>query len=460
MTRPSAYQCLYAPVTYGIARKARTRPFIQPSPVDVKLRSIEGTYDILPGAGTGLGRVEAWQFVESVIRRVMHRFAFEEIRTPVLEPAELVARGVGQQTDIVTKEMFSFQRGRTHYVLRPELTAPAMRAYLQHHLDQRPGEARLFYFGPCFRAERPQKGRYRQFHQFGAEVIGTLDARADAEVIAVMMATYAAFGLEGFKLRLNTLGDAPCRARYAAALQHYFEPLASELSATSLARLQKNPLRILDTKVESERCLVREAPRLLDFVGAAGTAYYERVKALLGDLGIAFVEDPFLVRGLDYYTHTAFELEAEDIGAQSALAGGGRYDGLAESIGSGKTVPAVGFAAGVERLFLALGAQQCDLPNRAPLDVFLVAVGTEAERWAFAQAQQLRAAGLRCSYELGSRSLKAQLRLAHRVAARHCVIVTDEEMRQRMAQVKNMETGVQQGVAFDALEACLRSPHH
>lgn len=423
----------------------------------MKFRSIEGTYDILPGADALLFRVEAWQHVESVIRRVMHRFGYHEIRTPVLEPLRLVARSVGEQTDIVSKEMFSFERGRTHYVLRPELTAPVVRAYLQHHLDQRPGDARLFYTGPCFRAERPQRGRFRQFHQFGAEILGTRDARADAEVIAAMMAVYEAFGLSGLRLRLNTLGDAACRQRYADALRRYFEPYAADISAASRARLQKNPLRILDTKVESERVLLQEAPLLSDYIGPDAKSYYEDVKSLLRDLGLGFEEDPLLVRGLDYYAHTAFELEADGIGAQNALAGGGRYDGLAQSIGSRKAIPAVGFAAGIERLMLALEVQECALPDSGRLDVFFVAVGAEAGRMAFSLAQRLRAAGIRSSYEMGSRSLKAQLRLANRLAARHCVIIADEELEKQAAQVKNMDTGVQESVSFDALEAFLVS---
>ncbi len=425
--------------------------------IPVKFKSIEGTYDILPGAGEILSRVEAWQYAESVIRDVLRRYGFEEIRTPVLEPLQLIARSVGQQTDIVSKEMFSFERGRTHYVLRPEVTAPVVRAYLQHHLDQRPGDARLFYMGPCFRAERPQRGRFRQFHQFGAEILGTLDARADAEVIAGMMAVYEAFGLSGLRLRLNSLGDVACRTRYADALRRYFEPFAGDISATSRARLQKNPLRILDTKVESERVLLGGAPRLPEFIGPDARAYYEEVKSLLRDLGIGFEEDSLLVRGLDYYAHTAFELEAEGIGAQNSLAGGGRYDGLARSIGGSKAVPAVGFAAGIERLLLALEVQQCAVPDGGHLDVFLVAVGDEAGRRAFSLAQKLRAAGLRCSYGLGRRSLKAQLRLANRLAARHCVIIADEELIGQQAQVKNMANGAQESVSFDALEAFLRS---
>ncbi len=400
-------------------------------------------------------RSEAWQYVEETIRAVMRRFAYEEIRTPILEPTELIARGVGQLTDIVSKEMFAFERGDTNYVLRPEVTAPVMRAYLQHHLGQRGGVQKLYYMGPCFRAERPQKGRYRQFHQFGAEVIGADDARADAEVIALMVVVYRALGLEDTVLRINTLGDEHSRPRYKEALQAYFEPHQEALSDTSRERLTRNPLRILDTKDEKERRLLDGAPRLIDFIDEESRNHYEALKAWLGSLDLDFVEDPFLVRGLDYYSRTAFELESPHIGAQSSLAGGGRYDLLAEEVGSKQRVPAVGFAAGLERLFLALDAQGIDLPATPPLDAFLIALGDEAVQWVFPAAHRLREAGLRVGYDLRGRSMKAQMRAANRQNARYVVIVAQDELEAGQAQVKNMGTSEQVPVAFDALTAYL-----
>ena len=425
--------------------------------VKTTFRTIEGAYDILPSsdATAPMAQSGAWRYVESVIRDVMGRYAYEEIRTPVLEPTELIARGVGQLTDIVSKEMFSFERGSTRYVLRPEMTAPVMRAYLQHHLDQRPGETRLFYICPCFRAERPQKGRFRQFHQFGAEIMGVSDARADAEVLALMMSVYRAFGLQGVSLKINTLGDAQSRPRYREALAAYLEPFAAELSPRSQERLKSNPLRILDTKVERERQLLGAAPRLIEFVDGPSRRHYEDLKALLDDLGEAFVEDPFLVRGLDYYTRTTFELESPDIGAQSALSGGGRYDLLAAMIGSPAPVPAVGFAAGLERLFLALEAQRIPFPAPAPPDVCLVAVGSEGQRRTFVLAHRLREDGLSVTMDLRGRSMKAQMRMAHRRSARYCVIVADREVDLGQAQIKDMHTGVQTTVSFDAIAAFL-----
>lgn len=423
-------------------------------------QNIKGTFDILPeetiSDGTTIAGTAAWQYVEATIRDVMARYNFQEIRTPILEPTELIARGVGQLTDIVSKEMFAFERGDTNYVLRPEVTAPVMRAYLQHHLGQKGGVQKLFYIGPCFRAERPQKGRYRQFHQFGCEVIGSEDARADAEVIAVMTAIYRAFGIDDTKLRLNTLGDEHSRPRYREALRAYLEPHAGELSPTSRQRLEANPLRILDTKDEKERRLLEGAPALIDFIDEASRAHYDELKSLLSDLGIRYEEDPFLVRGLDYYTRTAFELESANVGSQSALAGGGRYDLLAQEIGSKDPVPSVGFAAGMERLFLALSAQGTPLPHPGAPDVFLVALGDEAVRWAFGEAQRLRDAGLRVAYDLKGRSMKAQMREANRQNAPVTVIVGQDELTAERAQVKVMASGEQSEIAFPDLVAYLK----
>lgn len=424
-------------------------------------QNIKGTFDILPDASSTDGATipgsAAWQHVESVVREVMQRFNLEEIRTPILEETELVARGLGQLSDVVSKEMFSFERGDTSYVLRPEVTAPVMRAYLQHRLDQRGGVQKLFYIGPCFRAERPQKGRYRQFHQFGCEIIGADDPRADAETIALMLAVYDALGVQNTDLRINTLGDAESRPRYRQALQEYFRPYAARLNETSRKRLETNPLRILDTKDERERELVEGAPRLIDYVSTESRAKYEEVKAYLDALGIAYREDFFLVRGLDYYTHTAFELESPDLGAQSALAGGGRYDLLAMEIGAKEPVPAVGFAAGMERLFLALHAQGVELPGSAEPDVFMVALGDDATRWAFQRAHELRADGLCVGLDLKGRSMKAQMREANRQRARYAVIVGKDELEAGIVQLKEMQTGEQVQVPGSRIAEHVRS---
>lgn len=423
-------------------------------------RNIKGTFDILPAPTGASGQHEfgtaAWRGVETAIREVMQRFGAREIRTPILEPTELIARGVGEDTDIVSKEMFAFERTGTKYVLRPEVTAPVMRAYLQHNLAQQGGVQRLFYIGPCFRAERPQKGRYRQFHQFGAEVIGTDDARADAETIAMMMAVYDALGLRETRLLINTLGDAEARPKYREALQAYFAPYAAELSETSRRRLATNPLRILDTKNPRERELLADAPLLLDFVSDDARARYDSVRQYLTDFGIAYVESPLLVRGLDYYGHTLFELESSDLGAQSALAGGGRYDGLATDLGAKKPVPAVGFAAGIERLFLALETSGYAFAEDPKPDAFFVALGDEAERFVLAEAQRLRARGLSIALDLKGRSMKAQMREANRQDAPRVVIVGGDELARGHAVVQNMATSEKTDVALDGLAGSLR----
>ena len=422
-------------------------------------QTIRGTFDILPDAhesgGSAVPSSAAWRHVEGVVRGVMERFAFEEIRTPTLEPVDLVARGVGATTDIVSKEMFTVERSKETYVLRPEVTAPVMRAYLQHHLGQRGGAQRLYYLGPCFRAERPQKGRFRQFHQFGTELIGSDDARADAEVIANLRAVYDAFGVTGTRLRLNTLGDPADRPRYREALREHFAPHADVLSETSRQRLETNPLRILDTKAPHERALLADAPRLTDFVGPEAADHYAAVKALLDGLGVPYVEDPLLVRGLDYYTRTVFELESDALGAQSALGAGGRYDGLAEAVGSGPRVPAVGYAAGIERLFIALLDQDYAFPAPPRPDVFLVALGEAAEAASFGIAQTLRGAGLSVDFALGGRSMKAQMKAADRSAARYAVILGDQELEAGTAQVRDLEASDQRAVPIDALASTL-----
>ena len=428
-------------------------------------QSTRGTFDVLPEAytaagsgGSGGSRVAgtaAWRHVEATVRGVMERYAFEEIRTPILEPVDLVARGVGGTTDIVSKEMFTVERTRETLVLRPEMTAPVMRAVLQHSLLGAKSPRRLYYVGPCFRAERPQKGRFRQFHQFGTELLGTEDARADAETIACMRAVYAAFGITGTRLRLNTLGDAADRPRYRDALREHLAPHAADLSETSRHRLDANPLRLLDTKDPAERALLDGAPRLPDFVGPEAADHYAEVKALLDSLAVPYVEDPTLVRGLDYYTRTVFELESDALGAQSALGAGGRYDGLAEAVGAKGPVPAVGFAAGVERLFLALDAQSAALPEGPQPDAFVVALGDAATRASLGLAETLRTAGLRVEVALGGRSMKAQMKAADRSGARFALVVGDDEIAAGTVSVRDLAAFTQETVALDTLGARL-----
>lgn len=418
-------------------------------------RSIKGTFDVLPAASSADGRAiagsGAWRRVEQVVVEVMQRYGAREIRTPILEPTGLIARGIGQLTDIVSKEMFAFEREDTHYVLRPEVTAPVMRAYLQHHLDQERSVQKLFYIGPCFRAERPQKGRYRQFHQFGVEYIGTDNVRADAEVVTMMVDVYRALGINDLRLRVNTLGDEEARPAFKQALQSFLEPYADELSETSQRRLVENPLRILDTKNPRERELLEDAPSLIDFVSTASRDRYSALLEMLESVGIHYIEDPFLVRGLDYYTETAFELESDLLdSAQSALAGGGRYDLLATEIGAKNHTPAVGFAAGIERLFLALeSAGRVPAVDESP-DIFVVLVDSDGDAWATSFAHQLRSAGVSCDIDLSGRSVKAQMREANRVGARHVIVIGENERSAKTAKLKKMADGTEHEVPLSA----------
>lgn len=416
-------------------------------------KSIPGTFDVLPDGHSSGGDTVApsrmWRFLESVVHDTMARYGAGEIRTPILEPTDLIARGIGALSDIVTKEMFAFERGSTHYVMRPEVTAPVMRAYLQHNLAQKGGTQRLYYIGPCFRAERPQKGRYRQFHQFGLEVIGSEDARADAEAIVSLRDVLSGLGLQQYTLRINSLGDADSRPAYKQALVEYLTPMADELSDISRKRLESNPLRILDTKSEKEQALLKDAPLLSDFIDSESRDHHEQVKAYLSDVGIDFVEDPFLVRGLDYYSRTAFEFESPLLGAQSSIAGGGRYDLLSKEVGSKQIVPAVGFAAGMERILLACAAEGIAGPEAARVDVFLVALGDAAIDWTFGAASRLRAQNLEVAFDLKGRSMKAQMREANRQAARFVAIVGDDELAAGEVQLKDMETGEQSPVRLE-----------
>jgi len=403
-----------------------------------------GMVDILPD------EVGKWQKVERIIREEAQKFNFEEIRTPIMEQTELIARGVGQLTDIVSKEMFAFERGDDHYVLRPECTAPVARAFVEHHLDQRGGSQNLFYIGPMFRAEKPQKGRQRQFHQFGAEIIGAADPAADVDIIAFMMAIYDRIGITNTTLKINSVGDPESRKAYKEALQDYFRPNLSELSEISQQRFEKNPLRILDSKEEEDQPFIENAPVITDFLTEETAQHYEQVKQLLNDLEIPFREDPHLVRGLDYYTRTAFELISPDLGAQDALGGGGRYDLLIEEIG-GQSTPAVGFAAGIERLMIACKELGIELADEEILDVYIVTLGDNARRWAVKHLPKLRKAGLSASMDYIGRSIKAQMKDADRENAHYTIIVGDNELNEGKFMLRNMKASEENAYSFDEI---------
>ncbi len=409
-----------------------------------KYKTHLGMNDILPG------EVEKWQALEQLIRTEAKKFNLEEIRTPVMEQTELIVRGVGQLTDIVSKEIFSFSRGDDNYVLRPECTAPVARAFVEHHLEQRGGTQKLFYIGPMFRAERPQKGRLRQFHQFGVEIMGSDDPVADVECISFMMHVYNKLGITNTTLKINSIGDPESRDSYKKALVDYFKPNRDKLSELSRKRLEKNPLRILDSKEEEDQPFIEKAPLIDDYLNDASAEHFNRVKTYLDELKIHYEVDPHLVRGLDYYTRTAFELISPDLGSQDALAGGGRYDLLVEEVGGPQT-PAIGFAAGMERLLIACDELGIELAGPKQVDVYIVTLGEAARTWALKTLPRLRTKNLSATMDYMGRSMKAQMKDANRENARFAIIVGDNELREGRFTFRDMEASEESALTLDEI---------
>ncbi|MFS8741975.1 histidine--tRNA ligase [Synechococcus sp. W65.1] len=402
-----------------------------------KIHAVRGTRDILPQ------EVRLWQQVEASAREILGRANYQEIRTPILELTELFARSIGSATDVVGKEMFSFStRGEQEVSLRPENTAGVVRAYIQHGLQMAGDVQRLWYCGPMFRYERPQAGRQRQFHQLGVELLGSRDPRADAEVIALAWDLLRAVGAENLTLRLNSLGDPQDRLAYRQALVDYLTPLKEELDPDSQERLGRNPLRILDSKDPHTRAIVEKAPKLPDYLSADSRAFFEQVQAHLKALDIPYELDPYLVRGLDYYTHTAFEIVSPKLGSQSTVCGGGRYDGLVEELG-GPPTPAVGWAIGMERLVLLLQKKQLEGVAR-PLDVYVISRGAKAEAQSLQVAQALRQAGFCTELDLSGSPFSKQFKRASRSGATWAVVLGDAEAVAGEVQLKHLPTGQQQ----------------
>ncbi|MDJ1178752.1 histidine--tRNA ligase [Roseofilum sp. BLCC_M91] len=400
-----------------------------------QLQGIRGTRDILPD------EVVRWQWVESTARRILSQAQYREIRTPIFEQTELFARGIGEATDVVGKEMYTFtDRGDRSITLRPENTAGVVRSYIEHSLSAR-GLQRLWYMGPMFRYERPQAGRQRQFHQLGLEAIGSADPRADAEAIAIATQILKSLGLKSLKLDLNSVGNREDRLNYRQALIDYLTPYKEELDADSQDRLTRNPLRILDSKDKRTQEIVQDAPSLLEYLGDFSRNHFEQVQTLLTDLGIEYQINPRLVRGLDYYTHTAFEIQSDDLGAQATVCGGGRYDGLVAELG-GKETPAVGWAMGLERLMI-LVEKLAQVPQ-STLDFYLISRGELAQRQSLKLAQGLREAGFAVELDLSGAALKKQMARGDKSGAIACLILGDREAEQQEVQLKWMATKEQQ----------------
>ncbi|WP_102691222.1 histidine--tRNA ligase [Rummeliibacillus pycnus] len=407
-----------------------------------------GTQDILPG------QTEKWQKVEEIIRHLCQVYRYPEIRTPIFESTELFQRGVGDTTDIVQKEMYTFKdRGDRSLTLRPEGTAAVVRSYVEHKMFGQPDQpVKLSYIGPMFRYERQQAGRYRQFVQFGVEAIGSKDPAIDAEVIALAMNVYEAAGLKDVKLVINSLGDHEVRAKHREALVMHFEPHIHEFCSDCQSRLEKNPLRILDCKVDRDHPLMATAPALTDYLNEESARYFEQVKKYLDVLGISYEVDPNLVRGLDYYNHTTFEImsTAEGLGAITTLCGGGRYNGLVEEIG-GPESPGIGFAMSIERLLLALEAEGKELDTENQLDMYIVAMDDEAKLKAVELASSFRAKGISTEIDYSNRKMKAQMKSADRQKATWVIVLGETELAEQQATVKNMATGNQEMVPFHNL---------
>ncbi|MEP0004461.1 MAG: histidine--tRNA ligase [Balneola sp.] len=403
-----------------------------------------GMLDILPDESP------KWRALENIIHEEAAKFNFEEIRTPIMEQTELIKRGIGQLTDIVTKEIFAFTKGESNYVLRPELTAPVVRAFVQHHLDQRGGSQKLYYIGPMFRAERPQKGRQRQFHQFGVEVIGTDNPVADVECIAFMIRIYERIGIKNFELKLNSVGDPESRENYKSVLKEYLKPHFDKLSELSQKRFEKNPMRILDSKEPEDQEFIKNAPVISDHLNEESKAHFEQVCEMLSSLNIEYTLDPLLVRGMDYYTRTAFELTSSDLGSQDALAGGGRYDLLVEEIG-GKPTPAVGFAAGMERLFIACEELGITLAEEKKVDVFIVSLGEDARKWALKTLPLFRENGVSATMDYLDRSMRAQMKDANRENASFTLIVGDNELKEEKFTLRNMKESEEAQLSIDEI---------
>ena len=406
----------------------------------MKIAAVRGFRDVLPQESV------LWQRVETQVRSAFAAYGFCEIILPIVEKTDLFARAIGETTDIVEKEMYTFtDRDEASLTLRPEGTASAIRAYIEHSLFQRESVSKLFYIGPMFRRERPQKGRYRQFHQIGAEILGRDDPLIDAELLLMLNDFFTALHLD-VTVDVNSLGCAVCRPRYRESLRAFGESKWAELCENCHARLQRNPLRLLDCKETGCRQATADAPALTDFLCGPCRDHFARVQAYLHQENVTFTLNPRLVRGLDYYCRTSFEVIALGLGSQNAVCGGGRYDGLVEQLG-GPAVPGIGFAIGLERLVMLLQAQE--RTSAAIPDLFIVPLGQPAESQAFSLARRLRLGGYQVELESGSRGLKAQMRRADKLGARYVLIVGENELAAGKGTIRDMQEKTDRPMAID-----------
>lgn len=406
----------------------------------------KGTHDLYPGAASWEDDSHRCQSLEDQFRAVCHLYGYGEVRTPAFESTDLFTRSIGAGTDIVSKEMYTFQdKGDRSLTLRPESTAPVLRAYVENSLYGQGGVTKLYYAAAHFRYERGQKGRYRQHEQLGVEALGSDDPALDAEVIGMALAFYRRIGIRNLTLKLNSVGSSQSRADYLIALKAFVEPYLSEFSAEGQGRYESNPLRLLDTKNTRELDILTDAPKLTDFLADEERAHLDAVRGYLTDSGLAYDLDPYLVRGFDYYTKTAFEIQSPDLGAQNALGGGGRYNRLVEEIG-GLSTPGIGFGLGVERALIALQALQVEMPPAPTPTAYIVTQGDAARPVGVKLLADLRAAGIASEIDYGPRSMKVQMKAADRAHARYALILGDDEIAQGIVQLKNLHDSWQHTV--------------
>lgn len=412
-----------------------------------------GTQDILPKDSY------KWQYIEDTLKNVCEKYNYQEIRTPIFESTDLFVRAVGDTTDIVNKEMYTFKdKGDRSMTLRPEGTAPVVRSYIENKMYGDPNQPiKVFYNQPMFRYERQQKGRYRQFVQFGVEAIGVEDPLIDVEILSMLMAFYESFGLKDLELHINSIGDFDSRKEYQKALQEHFRPRIDEFCDDCQSRIDTNPMRILDCKADKNHPLMSTAPKITDYLNDESLEYYEKVKSQLDKIGIKYIEDPSLVRGLDYYTHTAFELmsTADGFGSITTLAGGGRYNGLVEML-DGPAETGIGFALSIERLLLALEAEGIDIENPHTLDLYVVTMGEESRDYASVLLSQLREKGITADMDYKARGMRAQMRDADRKNAAYTIVIGDNELEEGKVNVKNMSTGEEVAYTFENLEEAIQ----
>ena len=403
-------------------------------------RSIKGTHDILPEDSY------KWRHLESIVHQVCAQFGYQEIRTPIFEQNKLFSRSVGEESDIVTKEMYSWEDKENSFLtLRPELTAPVARAYNQHNLGNLSPIHRFYYIGPLFRRERPQKGRQRQFHQFGIEAFGSNFAEQDAEIIALAWHLLAHFRLTNkIDLQVNSIGTSECRAGYRDALKQFLKPHFDELSEISKRRFNTNPLRILDSKNKKEQTILKNGPRISDYYTKDDKEHFNEVKTYLKAMNIPFTINSGLVRGLDYYTKTVFEITSNELGSQDALLGGGRYDSLVETLG-GKPTPGIGFAAGIERILLLINEENFKEYKPVP-DIYLICLEKKGIPVSLNIAKILRLKGLNIVSDPLRRSMKAQMRDANKLRARYVLILGESELKDKTIIFKNLESGKQESI--------------